>query len=151
MEGREQKEWNNLFFLCSLLEYIARKTQNHRNVIVNALGKEKLQHLYDLADVYHSENIDKLSDDLINKCSVTTGHFDNVAMSKYSVPTIWDIGKVYKRLIADVTLRQRKQPIEALIEIYNSWISRKIENLNSSMFYENPEYIYQSYLQGDVF
>jgi hypothetical protein len=36
-----------------------RKTKNHRNVIVNAIGKEKLQHIFDLADVYHCENMDK--------------------------------------------------------------------------------------------
>jgi hypothetical protein len=150
MEGREQKELNDLFFVCSLLEHIARKTKNHRSVVVNAIGRDKLQRLYDLADVYHSENIDKLSDDLIGSHNIRTGYFDNVAMSKYSVPTIWDIGKVYKRLVADVSLRQHKQPVEALIEVYNSWISRKIEDMNSSMYYENPEYIYQSYLQGDV-
>jgi hypothetical protein len=151
MEGREQKELNDLFFVCSLIEYIARKTKNHRNVVVNAIGRDKIQHIYDLADVYHSENMDKLSDELIEISDIETGHFDNVAMCKYSVPTIWDIGKVYKRLIADVTLHLHKPPVDALIEVYNSWISRKIENLNSSMYYENPGYIYQSYLKGDLY
>ena len=42
MTGREKKEYNDLFFVCSLIEYIARKTKNHRNVVVNAIGKEKL-------------------------------------------------------------------------------------------------------------
>ena len=54
MSGREDKNTNNLFFLCSLIEYIGRKTKNHRNVIVNAIGKDDLQHIFDLADVYHS-------------------------------------------------------------------------------------------------
>jgi hypothetical protein len=58
MTGREDKNANNLFFLCSLIEYIGRKTKNHRNVVVNAIGKYDLQHIFDLADVYHSENID---------------------------------------------------------------------------------------------
>ncbi len=60
MTGREKKEYNDMFFVCSLIEYIGRKTKNHRNVVVNAIGKEKLQHIYDLVDIYHSENIDKL-------------------------------------------------------------------------------------------
>ncbi len=34
MIGREEKAENNLFFLCSLIEYIGRKTKNHRNVII---------------------------------------------------------------------------------------------------------------------
>ena len=37
MTGREDKNANNLFFLCSLIEYIGRKTKNHRNVVVNAI------------------------------------------------------------------------------------------------------------------
>ncbi|MDR3218958.1 MAG: hypothetical protein LBU22_08285, partial [Dysgonamonadaceae bacterium] len=142
---------NDLFFVCSLLEHIARKTKNHRNVVVNAIGKDKLLHIYDLADVYHSENIDKISDDLIREYFIETGHFDNIEMSKYAIPTIWDIGKVYKRLIADVSAQTDKYPVDTLIEVYNSWISRKIEDFNSSMYYENPAYIFQSYLKGDVY
>ena len=31
---------NNLFYLCSLIEYIARTTQNTKKEIVNKLGKK---------------------------------------------------------------------------------------------------------------
>ena len=67
INGREKTEYNNLFFVCSLIEYIARKTKNYRRVIVNAIGQDGLQHLYNLADIYHSDNIDKVSDELIEK------------------------------------------------------------------------------------
>jgi hypothetical protein len=151
MSGRESKESNDLFFVCSLVEYIARRTKNHSSVVVNAIGKERLQHIYNLADIYHSENIDKVSDELISYGNIQTGHFDNVSTAKYALPTIWDIGKVYKRLIIDIAEnRNDHSPIDILIEVYNSWISRKIEDFNSSMYYESPDYIYQSYLTGDV-
>ena len=148
--GREKKEHNDIFFVCSLIEYIGRKTNNHRNVIVNAIGREKLQHIFEYADIYHCENIDKISDSLINDYKIETGRFDNISTCKYSVPTHWDIGKVYKRLIVDVSDNKKKELIDALIEVYNSWLSRKIENFNSSMYYENPGYIFSSYLTGDV-
>lgn len=61
--GELQKE-NDLFFVCSLIEYIARKTNNTKKYIVEKLGKEKIQKIYDLAEVYHSENIEKVSDEL---------------------------------------------------------------------------------------
>ncbi|MDR0871950.1 MAG: hypothetical protein LBN27_00580 [Prevotellaceae bacterium] len=150
MNGREDKNDNNLFFLCSLIEYIGRKTKNHRSVVVNAIGKEKLQHLFDLADVYHSENIDKITYDLVKQYKIEEKTFDNVANAKFSIPTHWDIGKVYKRLIIEVSTKQNKPLIDTLIEVYNSWISRKIEDFNSSVYYESPEYLYQSYLSGDV-
>ena len=150
MTGREDKNANNLFFLCSLIEYIGRKTKNHRNVIVNAIGKERLQHIFDLADVYHSENIDKLTFELVEKYRIEDGIFDNIANAKYSIPTHWDIGKVYKRLIIRVSKNESKSLIDALSEVYNSWLSRKIEDFNSSVYYESPEYLFQSYLEGEL-
>ena len=150
MTDREDKTANNLFFLCSLIEYIGRKTKNHRNVIVNAIGKDDLQHIFDLADVYHSENIDKLTFELTEKYNIENGIFDNIADAKYSIPTHWDIGKVYKRLIISVSKKDNKPLIDTLSEVYNSWLSRKIEDFNSSVYYESPEYLFQSYLAGEV-
>jgi len=150
MTGREDKNANNLFFLCSLIEYIGRKTKNHRNVIVNAIGKKDLQHIFDLADVYHSENIDKLAFEFTEKHHIENGIFDNMGNAKYSIPTHWDIGKVYKRLIIDVSKKENKPVIDTLSEVYNSWLSRKIEDFNSSVYYESPEYLFQSYLMGET-
>ena len=149
MTGREDKVANNLFFLCSLIEYIGRKTKNHRNVIVNAIGKDELQHIFNLADIYHNENIDKLTFNLVEKHNIKEGVFDNILNAKYSIPTHWDIGKVYKRLIIDISKKENKPLIETLIKVYNLWLSRKIEDFNSSIYYESPEYLFQSYLVGD--
>ena len=62
MGKRIQKD-NNLFFTCSLIEYIARKTKNRRKDVVSALDKQNISKIYDLADVYHSDNINRVSDD----------------------------------------------------------------------------------------
>ena len=102
-----------------------------------------------MADVYHSENIDKLSFELIEKHDIENGIFDNVANAQYSIPTHWDIGKVYKRLIIEINKKESKPLIDTLSEVYNSWLSRKIEDFNSSVYYESPEYLFQSYLKGE--
>jgi hypothetical protein len=149
MTGREDKNANNLFFLCSLIEYIGRKTKNHRNVVVNAIGRDGLQHIFGLADVYHSENMDKLAFELVEKHGIGNGIFDNLASAKYSIPTHWDIGKVYKRLIIAMSRKENKPLVDTLSEVYNSWLSRKIEDFNSSVYYESPEYLFQSYLAGE--
>lgn len=149
MPGREPKPDNDLFYLCSLIEFIGRKTKNRRKIVVNAIGREKLQHLYDLADIYHSENIEKIADSLIEKNKIADGDFDNIENCKYAVPTFWDIGKVYKRLIQELTMKENKPRIDALICVYNSPIADRIDFYNSSMYYENPGYIFQSYLLGE--
>lgn len=46
-EGREPKKDNDLFYTCSLIDYIARRTKNVRADVVNQLGKERLERIYD--------------------------------------------------------------------------------------------------------
>ena len=79
MNGREDKNSNDLFYTCSLIEYISRKTKNTPTEVVDALGKDKVTNIYSIADIYHSDNIDRVSDDFINECGIQTGCFDNVA------------------------------------------------------------------------
>lgn len=150
MMGRERKEENDLFFLCSLIEYMARKTKNHRNVVVNAMGAKRIEKIYLLADVYHSENMDKLTDEIIVAADIPQGHFDNIAMAKFDIPSHWDIGKVYKRLIISICDSTGKSVTDTLIEVYNSWLSRKLEDYNSSLFYESPDYLSACYKSGDI-
>ena len=94
--GRESTKDNDLFFTCSLIDYIARKTKNTRTEVVNLLGERNLAKIYDLADIYHSDNIDRVSDDFIRKAEIKMGNFDNVSACKYAIPSYWDIGKLYK-------------------------------------------------------
>ena len=148
--GRESAKDNDLFFTCSLIEYIARKTKNTRIAVVNALGKKYLAKIYDLADVYHSDNIDRVSDDFIREAQIGIGNFDNVADCKYSIPSHWDMGKVYKRLIKSVAEYEKTDVIDALLKVYNSFISSKIDDYNSSMYYENPAYLLECYLENKV-
>jgi len=146
--GESQKE-NDLFFTCSLIEYIARKTKNKKKMIIEKLGEERIKKIYELAEVYHSENIDKVSDEFIEEADLKIGDYDKISECKYRVPTFWEIGKIYKRLI----IRVNNNPddyIQTLQIILESWIIEAIDNYNSSMYYENPEYIYQCYLEGRV-
>ena len=148
--GRESTKDNNLFFTCSLIEYIARKTRNRRKDVVSALDKKNISKIYDLADIYHSDNINRVSDDFINAAEIQEGTFDNVAKCQYSIPSHWDIGKVYKRLIKSVAEYEKIDVIDALLKVYKSFLSDKIDDYNSSMYYENPSYLLACYLENKV-
>ena len=148
--GREAKADNDLFYTCLLIEYIARKTKNLRSDVVAKLGRDRLDRIYNLADVYHCDNIDRVSDDFIKEANIENGDFDNVSECMYAIPSYWDIGKVYKRLIKKVATDKDENIIDALIDVYNSFISPKIDDYNSSVYYENPSYIYESYKNGEL-
>ena len=87
--GEDQKQ-NDLFFTCSLIEYIARKTNNTKKYIVEKLEKEKIQKIYDLAEVYHSENIEKVSDELIEEARIENGNYDIISKCEYN-----EIGRAF--------------------------------------------------------
>lgn len=148
MIGEPQEE-NNLFFVCSLIEYISRKTNNTKKIVIEKLEQNNIKKMYELAEIYHCENIDKVADEFIESSNIKNGDYDIISNCKYNVPTHWDIGKVYKRLIIMVNRNEEKY-IETLIQVLSSWIITKIDNYNSSMYYENPDYIYQCYLEGKV-
>ena len=58
------QEKDNLFYLCTLIEFIGRKTRNHRSYIVKSLGKEGIEkQLYD-AEVNHCLSFDQVSDEI---------------------------------------------------------------------------------------
>lgn len=69
---------------------------------------------------------------------------------KYAIPTHWDIGKVYKRLIKNVAQEKHIDVIEALQMVYNSFISEKIDDYNSSVYYENPSYLYECFVENKM-
>lgn len=150
MTGRESRKENDLFFTCSLIEYIARKTKNKRDVVVNTLGKAAITKIYDLADVYHSDNIDRVSDDFIRSSNLTEGTFDNISAAKYAVPSHWDMGKVYKRLILGIAREKHMDIIDALFAAYNSFVTDKIQDYNSSFYYDAPQNILNAYLDGKI-
>ena len=109
---RENDNDNNLFFVCSLIEYIARKTKNTKEYIVKKLGKESINKIYALAEVYHCENIEKITDEIIKDNKIEIGNYDILKECKYKIPTFWEIGKVDQHLImkinSDKNNKQRK-------------------------------------------
>ena len=149
-EGREDPKENDLFYTCSLIDYIARKTKNKRSDVVDFLGKDRVARIYELADVYHCDMIERVCQDFIDEAHIPVGNFDNVGSCKYAIPTYWDIGKVYKRLIKKVAETKNISIVDALVEVYHSFISPKIDDYNSSVYYENPSYIYESYMQNKM-
>ena len=147
-KGREDRLDNDIFFVCSVIEQIGRQTKNKRGEVVKRLGEKELSRLLELADILHCEPLEATSGRLIESYNVHEGNFDNITSCKYDIPSHFDIAKVYKRLVTEVTTEQQVPPVDALIAVYTSWLSDKIDDYNSSMYFENPQYLYASYTAG---
>ena len=145
---------NNLFFTCSIIEYIGRLTKNKRAYIVNMLGAKGIDFIYEFADVLHSENIDAVADELIRDYKIVNGTFDNVKEceeEEYRVPSFWDVGKIYMRLIMPLCDNEfNSDKLEILIEVYNSYIAECIDDYVIGFYFSSPECIYESYKSGEM-
>ena len=139
---------NDLFYVCSLIEYIGRERKLRRADVVSALGEETLRRIYRYADTFHCEQIAKVADDFITLRSIPSGNFDNVAKCRYVVPGYWDIGAVYARLVEDVA--DGADPVSKLMEVYASWMSDALARFNSDLFYQSRGYIAECYRAGRI-
>lgn len=142
------KNNNNLFFTCSLIEYMGRLKKKTRCEITEALGKENIDRIYEYADVLHCEPIEKVAHEFVTECKITTGNFDNVIECRYRIPDYWDIGEVYERLIEDSY--KDSDILKGLWEVYHSWIDEKISDYNTDFYYQPRDYIAACYKKGEV-
>lgn len=138
---------NDLFYTCSLIEYIGRKKKQKRSDVVKILGDKLLKNIYFCASVLHCDVIERVADEYITLCDMQNGEFDNVSKCLYDVPSYWDIGKVYERLIEDVS---NGDNLQTLKEVYGSWIDGAISNYNTDFFYQSRDYIKQCYVCNEI-
>ena len=55
-----------IFYVCALIEYIARETLNHRGDIVKAIGEEGIKKLLHDAEMDHCLSFEQVSDEVIS-------------------------------------------------------------------------------------
>ncbi len=142
-----EKEQDNLFYFCTLIEFIARKTKNTRRDVISQFSKSMIERQLRLAEVNHCLSFEQVSDELIDELSIAEGASDSVRDCKYTVPSEASIGRVYQRLILATVKDDLTQKI---IDVFSSFISDEISNFNSNVYYSNPSYILCSYEEGKL-
>ena len=144
-------QWNkdDLFYVCTMIEYVARKTHNNTRDIVVKISDKALAHQLKAACVNHCLSFEQVADEWIEEFRIPEGTFDNITTCRYEVPTETSIGRVFQTLISDV-IEQYSDIIEAIRAVYNSFISEEIANYNTSVYYSNPDYLRCSYEAGEL-
>lgn len=141
---------NDLYFICYMIERVARKIKQKNAYVVNSIGKEELKHLLSVANVLHAENPLDVETDWIKEYSLENGTYDVMVIDKELVdiiPSAMQMGKVYQRLIID-TVQPREDFADAILRIYNDDICNVIDNYNCSAYYEPSYIIARAYQAG---
>lgn len=140
-------ERNDLLYVCSLLEYIGRKTNNHRGYIVKCLNYDGLKHLYNSASINHNLSFEQVSDEVIKDYNIKEGSFDTISNSCEKIPSYISIGSVYKRIIIEVN---KGDIIKTIYDVFNSFLSDEISNFDSDLYYQNNSYLCACYFSGKI-
>ena len=129
-----EKERNDYFYVCALIEYIARETKNHRGDIVNAIGKSGIEKLLYDAEVNHCLSFEQVSDEVIQYYKITQDINELLFLSEdeKSAKELYEDYRFYDKNVyyypakdllffqADIhgnlLIRQRMKVIRALLE-----------------------------------
>ena len=146
----EEIEVNDLFFICYMIERVARHIHQKNKYVVNTIGKEGLYHLISVANVLHCENPLKVENDWIEDYNLQYSDYDITKVDHElvrSIPSPLDMGEVYQRLITD-TLTTREDYVDGIIRVYNDSICDVIDNYNCSAYYEPSYVVARAYQAG---
>lgn len=142
---------NDLFFMCYMVERVARKIHQHNVYVIDMIGYQELVRNISLADVLHCENPEKIEDEWIKEYCLECGefHIENVNHDLVEkIPSATEIAKVYTRLILQ-TLQEEEDYIQGMIRIYHSEIVEIIDDYNSSAYYEPSYVLKKAYYAGN--
>lgn len=143
-----EKQKDDIYYVCCLIEFLARETKNHRQDIIRYFSKQDLERQLRLAEVNHCLSFEQVSDEMIEDFHIQDGTFDTVGECRYEVPAVTSIGMLYQELV--LATMPEGDAAQGIINIFSSFISDEISDFNSNVYYTNPDYLRCSYLEGKM-
>ena len=141
---------NDVYFICYMIERVARRIHQRNKYVVNKLEEKNLAHLLSVANVLHCKNPLDVEDEWSEEYELHNGSADVTQVNPElvdEIPTETQMGKVYQRLICD-TMQPGETEAEAIIRVYNDEICDVIDNYNCSAYYEPSYVIARAYRKG---
>lgn len=145
----EQIGFNKIYFVCYMIERVARRLHQHNRYVVEHLGTDGLKRQLSIADTNHCLNPLQVEEDWINEYHLESGDFDVTAIDPRfatKVPSPTQMGKVYARLIQ--SLDDTDDLAGTFQKIYNSPVCENIDDYDTGAYYE-PSYVQtRAFLNG---
>ena len=147
----EEITYNDLYFVCYMIERVARSIKQRNRYVVERIGSRGLERQLSIADTNHCLNPEQVASDWREEYHLENGTTDVTNIdSRYTdtVPSATQMGKVYARLIE--TVSQGQNLVKSLQDVYASPICDIIDNYNTGAYYE-PSYIQVRAYQNGFF
>lgn len=140
------KRKDDVYYVCTMIEYVARVTDNRRNDIVKKLSKKDIEHQIKVAEVNHCLSYEQVADEWIEQYKIEKGNFNTIKNCRYTIPSVNAIGRVYQQLVIETA--EENEEAQTIIDVFSSFISDEISNFNSNVYYSSPDYLRCSYIEG---
>ena len=147
----EEITFNDIYFVCYMIERVARDIKQPNRYVVERIGKDGLARQLSIAETNHCLNPEQVVKDWKEEYHLEKGTKDVTRVdSRFTdtVPSATQMGKVYARLIN--TISQGQDLVESIQKVYASPICDVIDNYNSSAYYE-PSYVQVRAYQNGFF
>lgn len=138
----EDITFNDLYFVCYMIERVARNIKQRNRYVVEHIGSDGLARQLSIAETNHCLNPEQVVSDWKNEYNLDNGDVDITKIdSEFTdkFPSETQMGKVYARLIDSVS-KQGQDLVQTIQNVYASPICDAIDNYNSSAYYE-PSYV----------
>ena len=144
----DEKRKDDIYYVCTMIEFVARVTNNRRCDIVKKLSKKTIEHQLKVAEVNHCLSYEQVADEWVEQYDIQEGTFYSEKKCRYTVPSVNAIGRVYQQLVLGTT--DVNEEAQAIIDVFSSFISDEISDFNSNVYYSSPDYLKCSYEAGEL-
>lgn len=127
----------NMFFLCYLVESLCRETLNNKHTVVSKMSRDYVLNILENEECYHVLSREQLVGEQKEELGLTKGRFNPVGLANYKVPSISAMARLYSNLV----FMFDGNHIDNFFKVMLSPICDFIDDYNSSLHYENREYI----------
>lgn len=146
------EQFNDVHYVCALIEYTARETGNFPVVVAKALDVAGVRRQLELASVNHCLTFAEVSEELVEAYHIPTGE-RRMDAYKYELPYYLDIGYLYADLVEDVCPAEKPDMdalAQSIYDVFTSFLSTEISNFDSSLYYSGREYLKCCYEDGKI-
>ena len=144
----EQLSYNDLCFVCYMIERVARRMHQRGCYVVDRMGTDGLWHELSIASVSHAMNPLEVEDRWVEDYVLEQGNIDVTIVNpelETRVPTALQMGKVYARLIASAD--ECDNMPDTICSVYKSSLSEVIDDYDTGCYYE-PSYVHMRELMA---
>ena len=142
------KAYDNMFYLCWLLERLCRSTDLPHKDLVKMIGVERLQHYYDYAEAYHCENPDKVVGELAEEIGLPTPPLYSQLPDDKTNPPFSKIAKSAARVINDVC--GENCYVQGVYDYYTSFLPPILADSANNLYWSSKEYLVACYEDGRI-